>query len=158
MKRNLFALLLIVTISLVMIPSCKEDEGFHQISTIEREIYLKINQYRTENTLSTLVEQFLLFKEGRIISEKLAAGTYQLGDPDAQEDVNEISSNLGGNSNALLTLTSNVEDAEGIVNSLITDPSTSNVLKGIYTQCGVGFSKSSDGLYYIAIMLINIPD
>lgn len=157
MKKKHCFVVIALAFLLIVIPSCKEDEGFHQISQIEREIYLKINTFRTSQGLGSLVEQFLIFKEGRIISEKMAAGTYAPGDPKAQEDLDEITDNLG-TANSLISLTSNLENADSIVNFLTTDPGSSEILKADFTQCGVGFSKGSDDLNYIAILLINIPD
>lgn len=159
MKKKL---LLALSIALIMIfslfPSCKEDEGYHQISEIEREIYLKINSYRTSAELNTLVEQFLLFKEGRIISEKMAADVYVAGDPKAQDDLDELTDNLGGNSNSLIMLNANIENADSIVNFLISEPSAVEILKGDFTQCGVGFSTDNENLHHVAILFMNIPN
>jgi hypothetical protein len=159
MKKRLFVLSIVLAGIILLIPSCKDEEnGFHQVSQIEREIYLKINSFRSSEGLSTLVEQFLMFKEGRVISEKLAAGEYSLDSQLPQNDIDELTTNLGGDANAILTLTSNIEDAESIVNSLIENPSTVEILKGEFSQCGVGFSTGTDQLHYVAIMLINIPN
>jgi uncharacterized protein YkwD len=159
MKKTYF---FVFTISLIIIssllPSCKENEGFHQISDIEREIYLKINNYRASQGLSTLVEQFLLFKEGRVISEKMAADVYNAGDPEAQNDLDELTENLGGNSNSLIMLNSNIANADSIINFLSSEPSAIEILRGTFTQCGVGFSTDSDNLHHIAILLMNIPN
>lgn len=159
MKKRLFILLIALGGTLLLVPSCKDDdEGFHQISQIEREIYLKINDYRSSEELNSLVEQFLLFKEGRIISEKLASGEYILGDPDALKVIDDLTQNLGGTTNSLITLTSDINNADSIVNKLIGDPSASAVLVDEYTQCGIGLSTGSDQLHYIAVILINIPN
>jgi len=158
MKKSYYHLCFALSALILLFSSCKKDEGFHQISQIEREIYLKINDYRSAQGLNSLVEQFLIFKEGRLISEKLAEGIYKPGDPAAQNDVDEITDNLGGTSNALLTFTSNIENADSIVSALSSEDSTAEILRGEFTQCGVGFSTNPYQVHHIAVMLINIPN
>jgi hypothetical protein len=69
-----------------------------------------------------------------------------------------MTSNLGGNSGALPSLTSNVENADSIANYLKNELSLTSILKDEFTQCGVGIAAGSNDLHYIAIILINIPD
>jgi uncharacterized protein YkwD len=157
-KKYIFVISITLIIFFSLFPSCKKDEGFHQISDIEREIYLKINNYRATQELNSLVEQFLLFKEGRVISEKMAADVYTAGDPEAQNDLDELTENLGGNSNSLIMLNSNIANADSIVNFLSSEPSAIVILRGSFTQCGVGFSTDTDNLHHIAILFMNIPN
>ena len=157
MNRRWILILSLFTASLILY-SCKDDEGFHQVSTVERNIYLNINEYRSSEGLPTLVEQFLVFKEARTISDKMASGVYTTGDAKALHDVEAITANLGGTTSALISLTSNIENADSIVNHIIESPSLAEIIKDEFTQCGVGLSSGENQLRYIAIVLINIPN
>jgi len=158
MKRIKFSLCLYAILAIVLISSCEEDEGYHQVSSLERDIYLNINEYRSSNNLGTLVEQFLIFKESRVIAEELVAGTYGPADPQPQQIVEEMATNLGGDSGSVLLLTTGFNNADSIVNALTEDPSTVTLIKGEYNQCGVGVATDKDNINHVAIMLINIPD
>ena len=141
----------------IVIASCDKDDDFHQISTIERAIHTKVNAYRSSKSLEPLVEQFLMFEEARKISNKMANGTYDLGDTRIGQDVTNYMSLLGGDSNGWITLASNIENADSIVNAMIAEPTTRSILEGSFTQSGVGVTLWSDGLYYVCHMFINIP-
>ncbi len=147
--------LILCTLSLI---SCEKDEDFHQISNVERSIHNGINDFREDQGLNRLVEQFLLFKDARDISNGLANGTYQPGSDDISAKVQEISANLGGSGSGWITLVSSTNNPDSIVHTLLEDESTANIYKLTYTQSGVGMSEGSDGLFYICHVLINIPD
>ncbi len=158
MNRKLYPTVLMLAMFSFIITSCKKDDNFHSIKPIEREIHLKINDFRTGEGLSSLVEQFLVFEEARGVSNKLANGTYQNGDPKIQDVVNSFMQNLGGTSNGWISLVSNIENADSIVNAMISDPGTREIIKNEYTQSGVGVSQGDDGLFYVCHIFINIPD
>lgn len=149
--------LVIAMILLMVAPSCKKDDSFHSIKTIEREIHLKINAYRNSQGLNELVEQFPMFEDAREISNKLANGTYNLGDPRIQDVVNQITQNWGGTSNGWVNLNYGLENSDSIVNAMLSDPASLAIIKMPYTQSGVGVSEGKDGQFYICHIFINIP-
>lgn len=142
----------------LVLTSCKKDEDFHQISNVERSIHNGINDFRQDQGLNRLVEQFLLFKDARDISDGLANGTYQPGSNEISARVQEISANLGGTGSGWINLVSSTNNPDSIVHTLLEDESTANIYKLSYTQSGVGVSEGSDGFFYICHVLINIPD
>ncbi|MFW5820864.1 MAG: CAP domain-containing protein [Bacteroidota bacterium] len=156
--KNRISFLFFLASFILCMQSCGEEENFHQIAPVEREVYLKINQYRTTNGLNSLVEQFLLFKEARMVAEKIAANDYELNDPEAEQDLGELADNLGGTSHALLTFPIEEKDASLIMNYLKASAEYSELLLGEYTQCGVGISTDNEGKHYAVIMLVQIPD
>ena len=156
--KNRISFLFLLSIFILSIHSCGEEESFHQITPVEREVYLKINNYRTTNGLNSLVEQFLLFKEARMVAEKIAANDYELDDPAAEQDLDEMADNLGGTSHALITFPIEQEDSDLIMNYLKASIEYSELLLGEYTQCGVGISTDNEGNHYVVIMLVQIPD
>ncbi len=155
MNKNTFIIILFI---LFLAPGCGEEESFHQISQIEREVYLEINNYRTSQELNSLVEQFLLFKEARMVAEKIAANDYALDDPKADQDLNELADNLGGTSHKLLTFFIEEKTSGAIMNFLKNSPEYAESLVGEYTQCGVGISTDPENNHYVVIMLVEIPD
>lgn len=156
MKKNYFIISLIALV--FTISGCGEEESFHQVSQVEREVYLKINEFRTTNELESLVEQFLLFKEARMVSKKIAADDYEINDPEAEQDLNELADNLGGTSHALLAFSINEKNANTIINYLKNSPEFSELLLDEYSQCGVGIATDPENNHYVAIMLVEIPD
>lgn len=156
MIKKYFSISLIALV--FIISGCGEDESFHQVSQVEREVYLKINEFRSSNELESLVEQFLLFKEARMVSEKIAADDYDINDPEAEQDLNELADNLGGTSHALLSFPINEKNANTIINYLKNSPELSELLLGEYTQCGVGIATDPESNHYVVIMLVEIPD
>lgn len=158
MKKNLNSFIIAVTTLLFIMPGCGEEESFHQISRVEREVYLEINNYRTANELSSFVEQFLLFKEARMVAEKIAANDYELNDTEAEQDLNKLADNLGGTSHALLSFSIEEKTVDAILNHLKNTPEYSELLLGEYTQCGVGISTDPENKHYVIIMLVEIPD
>ncbi len=158
MKKSIICLFILLSALMIGTTNCGEEEGFHQIAQIEREVYLKINNYRTSNGLSSLVEQFLLFKEARMVSDKIASNAYDLNDPEAKQDLGELADNLGGTSYALLTFSVEVENSDSIMNRMKRTPEYTDILLGEYSQCGVGFSTDSDNNHFVAVMFVEIPD
>ena len=158
MKKKVNSFIIAATTLLFIMSGCGEDESFHQISRVEREVYLEINNYRTSNALSSLVEQFLLFKEARMVAEKIAANDYELNDTKAEQDLDELADNLGGTSHALISFSIGEKTADAITNHLKNSPEYSELLLGEYTQCGVGISTDPENNHYVVIMLVEIPD
>jgi uncharacterized protein YkwD len=158
MKKQILLPFLVSMAVLLGVQSCGEEESFHQITQIEREVYLKINEYRSSNGLGSLVEQFLLFKEARIVSERIAANEYELDDPEAEQDLNEMADNLGGTSHFLMTFPIEAENADIIVDYMIATQAYSEAMLGEYSQCGVGFATDNEGNHYVTVMLVEIPD
>ncbi|MCF8378839.1 MAG: hypothetical protein K9H49_04630 [Bacteroidales bacterium] len=157
-KKYLISLLLTIFILSFSLPSCKKDDNFHSISNVERAIHNKINEYRVSKGLNPLVEQFLYFEEARKISNKLADGTYEYGDPEIQSAIDDFSVLLGGTSNGHVIMTSNIENADSIVNAMLNVPSVVVLVESEFTQSGVGVSKSIEGLYHICHVFVNIPN
>ena len=157
-KYSKLTLILVVFTASVFISSCDKDDDFHSISTVERAIHIKVNEYRSTQGLSLLVEQFLAFEEARKISNKLANGTYQSSDPQIQSAVDDFSALLGGTSNGSIIMTYNIENADSIVNTMLDFPSIVEIIESEFTQSGVGVSKSTDGIYHICHLFVNIPN
>ena len=159
MKKYYKLLLILVVFTFsVIISSCKKDDDFHSISTIETEIHNKVNDYRSFQGLSTLVMQPLAFEEARKISDKLANGTYQSDDPQIQSAVENFASLLGGTNHGSIIMTSNIENADSIVNTMLDFPSIVEIIERDYTQSGVGVSESTDGIFHICHLFVNIPN
>lgn len=158
MKKKFNWLILLIFGILLAGQSCQKDDNFHSIKSVEREIHNKVNDYRASKGLNTLVEQYLIFEEARKVSNKLANGTYTLGDPLIQDFVNELTQNLGGNSNGWISITSGIENADTIVNAMLDDAFAVNIIEKEYTQSGVGVSEGQDGIFYVCHILINIPN
>jgi len=156
-KYNKISLILTIFSLSLALSSCNKDDDFHSISNVERAIYIKINEYRVSQNLNTLVDQFLYFEESRRISNKLANGTYQYDSPEIQTDIENFYSLLGGTTYGNIITTSNIENADSIVNAVLDVPSFVDLIKKEFTQYGVGVSKSADGIYHICQVFVNIP-
>lgn len=157
-KYYKLTLILAISTASVFISSCDKDDDFHSISTVELAIHNKVNEYRSLQGLSKLVMQPLAFEEARKISDKLANGIYQSDDPQIQSDVNDFASLLAGTSNGFIIMTSNIENADSIVNAMLDFPSIVELIESEFTQSGVGVSKSTEGIYHICHLFVNIPD
>lgn len=157
-KLNKISLILTIFTFSLALSSCNKDDDFHSISSVERAIHNKINEYRVSQGLDPLVEQFLYFEEARKISNNLANGTYVYGDPEIQTAIDNFSVLLGGTSNGHVIMTSNIENADSIVNAMLAVPSVVVLVTSEFTQSGVGVSKSETGIFHFCQVFVNIPN
>ncbi len=152
-----FRIMIAVIAASVIITACNKDDDFHSISPIELSIHNRVNEYRTSQGITTLIQQFLLFEEARKISDKLASGVYSSGDPKIQEDINNFSALINGNSNASIVMALDTNVVDSIFDVMINSPGGIDVLEGQFTQSGVGVSEDPDGIFHICHVFVNIP-
>ena len=150
------ALIVLVFGASIVITSCDKDDDFHSIAPLERSIHNRVNEYRISQDLSTLVEQFLMFEEARKISDKLAKGTYESGDPRIQEDINNFTVLLNGSSNGSIIMAVNTNIVDSIFDVMFNSPGGLDIIEGQFTQSGVGVSADADGIFHICHIFMNI--
>lgn len=150
--------ILFIFLTILFFSSCGSDSDFHSIREIEDEIHNKINSYRIEEGLSSISKNYLVFNEARTLSDRMSNGTYEITDPGLQQYLDNFTQNLGGNGNGLVTMISDIENADSIVNAMLGDSATAALIKKDFTLSGVGVSPGNDGLFYVCHMFINIPD
>ena len=158
MKRadvlKVFALSIFV---LIVIHSCKKDEGFHQVTAIEKQIHEKINDYRKDEGLNALVFQPILFKEARAHSLRMVNGAIDPGYDGLQEVFDDLRSKLGGgNAGAIVELTY-LTNASDIAELFMESTSKDSVLLGTFTQSGVGYATAENQINYITVLFLDIP-
>ena len=137
--------------------SCKKDEGFHQVSAIERQIHEKVNDYRKTKDLDVLNFQFILFSEARAHSLRMVNGSIDPGYEGLDIVFDDLRNKLGaGNVGAIVELTE-LNDANNIVNLIREIASKDSVLLGQFNQAGVGFASDKNNLNYITLLFLDIP-
>jgi len=156
---RIFKFFLFLLSFLFILVSCeKDDEGFHQISQIETRIHNLINEYRTLKGLNNLVLQPLMFKEARIHSDRMANGLIEVGDETIDERFASVKEKIGGTAEGWVILSSNVTVADSIVEKMISEKTTADIIEQEYTQSGVGVSYDKNGTAYVTHMYLLIPD
>lgn len=159
MKKTFSLLVLLVfTLFLLSVPSCKEDEDFTHVSAFEKQIHDLVNAYRSTQGLNELVLQFVMVKEAQEHSADWAGGL--LGDDPTQGLTSRfltIIDKIGGTeTDAILSVFGNVP-ADTIVNYWINQAEMREILEGNYTQSGPGVATDEDGLLYITHLFLNVP-
>ena len=156
MKMTTLFKLVTGMVLLFMIHSCKEDEGFHQITPIEQQIHKNINDYRKENGMEPLVFQFPLFVEARAYSLRMINGVVQ---PEEGLDVifNELKSKFGSVDDGAIIELTNLNNAVNIVDLFKTDDYHDSIMLGKFTQAGVGFASKDIGINYVTVLFLDIP-
>jgi hypothetical protein len=149
-------IILFIAMSTIFI-SCKKDEPYHHISTIETALINKMNEYRTELTLPKLVTNHIMFREARELSDKLAANEISIHDNVIPVKLQELTSNFGGKENAWLVLESQYEIADSIIAQIKRDSTANEMIKRQFTQAGIGISSNSDGNSTVCLLFMNIP-
>jgi uncharacterized protein YkwD len=150
-------LLIVLSVFAFVIYSCKEDEGFHQISAVEQQIHQKINDHRLSNQLSSLVFQPLLFKEARTHSLKMA-NRKTLTDEGIEDVIDELINKIGGTEAGYIIDMNQYAIADSIVKQIILNTDTNELVLGNFTQAGVGVAADSSKINYITVLFLNIPD
>jgi uncharacterized protein YkwD len=157
MYKNMLKLSLVSFAAFFIIFSCKKDEGFHQVSAIEKQIHEEINNYRQDSGLNALVFQPILFREARAHSLRMVNGAISPGYDGLDAVFNDLSSKLGsGDAGAIVELT-DVSTAKAIVELFIENASKNDVLLGKFTQSGVGYATDDSNINYITVLFLDIP-
>ncbi len=159
MKILLKPITALAILGLVSTWSCKkDDDDFTRVTAFEKAIHDEVNDHRVSQGLNELVLQFVMVKEAKIHSEKMANGEIELGYETIEDRFDVVKDKLGGtNYGALVSYTRN-QTAEELVASWIADTSYVKVLEGEYTQSGPGTAQASDGGTYVTHMFLNIPE
>jgi hypothetical protein len=141
-----------------IIHSCKkDDDGYHQISALENNVGMKINEHRTNEGLSSLVSQYIMFEQAHYLSKKMANGVIEVGGTEINDKLAEITDNFGGDQSAWLAYTCAYADADSIFNVIYKDEPSLSLIEEQFTQLGVGVYTGSDNLSYVCLLFMNIP-
>lgn len=141
-----------------LVYSCKkDDDGYHQISSLENSVQLKINEYRTGEGLNNFVSNYIMFEEAHYLSKKLANGVIEVDGSEINDKLAEITSNFGGDQSAWLAYTCAYADADSIFNVVYMDEPSLELIEGQFTQLGVGVYTGTDNLSYVCLLFMNIP-
>lgn len=152
--------LLLAVILVFTIVSCKKDDdgSFHQISALETQVHNRINNFRESKGLNTLVLQPIMFEEARIHSDRMANGVIDDNGEGIDERFAAIKEKIGGTSQGWIILSGPYNNADSIVNHMISDTSVVKIITREYTQSGVGISYNDSGMAFITHLFLNIPD
>lgn len=144
------------TIVLIVINSCKKDDDFHQITSIEKQIHQKVNDYRVGEGLNALVFQPILFREARAHSTKITNGTIEPGYEGLDVVFDDLRSKLGsGDAGAIVKLT-DLTNSHDIVELTKENSLSDSIMLGTFTQSGVGYV-TKENINYITILFLDIP-
>lgn len=141
---------------LIFLFSCKKEDEFLQVSTVELQIQQKINNQRLVKKQNTLVFQPLLFNQARKHSIKMA-NNKNLTDEGLDLVFNDLKSKIGGSNTGYILETCEFAIADSIFNKISSDPANADLINGLYTQVGIGISADADKLNYITVLFLNIP-
>jgi len=158
MKNQLFtAFLLILSALGFFINSCSKDEGFYEISALEKQIHKEINDHRIENQLPALVFQSLLFKEARKHSISMA-NSGEITDEGLDVVFDDLISKIGGDAYGSIVDSNQYAVADSIVKRFFSETEIEALTLGTFTQGGVGVYAGTDKINYITVMFLNIPE
>lgn len=147
-------LLFLITLP-VMLFSCNDDNGgYTQVKTIEHLIYLNVEEYREDNSLSgPFVEQYLIVKEAQLYSYKMANGIEEVGTQGLNEHYSTLNEKIGIYNFHALALQTDTNDEDQIFTELLQIPGADSTLLADVTQCGVGVEADGNGLIYVTVIL-----
>ncbi len=157
MKTTFKKLIILLFVVSIVVVSCKKDEPPHHITTIETAVLNKMNDYRDGQSLNKLVTNYVMFKEARELSDRLAGNEINIHENVIPAKLKELTSNFGGKENGWLVLESRYEIADSIIAQIKSDSTATEMIKRKFTQAGVGVSSNADGNSIICLLFMYIP-
>ncbi len=154
---HIFKLLPVLALTIILFSCEKEEEGFHQITGIESQVHNQINQYRESNGMNKIVSQYIMFKEARIHSQKMANDLVATDGTGINERFNVVKEKIGGTDTGYIILTCDYYIADSIVNKMLSFQENLDVIEQNYTQSGVGIVHDDKGKVFVTHMFLNIP-
>jgi len=152
-----FKVLLFSFIVGLIVYSCKKDEGFHQVTVIEKQLHQEINNYRKDSSLDALFFLPILFREARAHSLRMVNGVISPGYEGLDVVFDDLRAKLGsGDAGAIVELTFST-NAKNIVELFKENSSKDSVLLGKFTHAGVGFATDKSNINYITVLFLDIP-
>ena len=148
--------LLFIIVSIIFV-SCKKDEPYHSISTLETSVINKMNEYRTGQSLKKLVTNYVVCREAHELSDQLASNEISINDNVIPTKLQELTKNFGGKENGWLVLECQYEIADSIIAQIKRVNTSDEMIKKQFTQAGVGISSNAKGISIICLLFMNIP-
>jgi len=154
---NLFKKMVVVCLALVIISSCEKDEGFTQVTVFEKGIHDAINAHRVSIGKEKMVLQYLMAKDAKDYSAKLASGVQDFNTNGILEKLDIFKNNLKGDAAAVWITTCMYENADSVLSIALNNAEIKETIEGDFTQSAVGAVEGENGTFYITHLLLRIP-
>jgi hypothetical protein len=158
MKR--FAPALIMLILLVLF-SCKKDEGYISMSAIEGAVWIEINEFRTDNSKNAATANYdTMVEQAKIFSAQMAAGDQPVDGSGLTDIWNTIYERWGGTNQISIvsktTKGSSDISVEDIIDPIKNNAKTAEALLEDINIGGVGIAYDSKGNAYTTILMMKV--
>jgi len=142
---------------LIIVSSCKKDEGFTQVSDFERSIHNLVNQHRVSVGKSEMTHTFLLMDDAQEYSAKMANETVAFGTAGIAQALEEQRIDIGGDATGVWVGYTEYEIADTVVNRALRNPDIKTLLESDFNLSAVGTAKDANGNFYITHLLMHKP-
>lgn len=146
----------IILIIFLCTEGCKKETLTH-MTDFEMKIYNAVNDYRASKSLPDITLQVLMIDDAQNYSGKMADGTVTYGADDIMSSLDILKTNLGGDASGAVVQYSEYENADTVVNRMVSDQVKREVIEQDFNQTAVGTAKDSKGNWYITQIFIHIP-
>jgi len=158
MKRFAPALIMF---SLLVLFSCKKDEGYISMSAVESAVWIEINEFRTDNAKDAVTANYdTMVEQAKIYSAQMAAGDQPVDGSGLTDIWNTINERWGGTNQISIvsktTKGSSDISVEDIIDPIKDDTKTGEALLEDVNIGGVGISFDSEGNAYTTILMMMV--
>jgi uncharacterized protein YkwD len=146
------SLILICVISNSLLAQNKPD------TVLENQVFIKINQYRTQRGLPPFKKMPIVAQQAQEHSISMAMGKTAFSHDGFSIRIQKVRSQLSGVMGAAENVAMGTVSLDEIIRSWINSEGHKENILGNYTHTGVGVAKSTDGsLYYTQIFIVYKP-
>jgi hypothetical protein len=154
-KLNILRGIFFVSLILLIVNACKDDESFTQVSAFEKGINDAVNDYRVTIGKPKMNLQFLLMDDAKAYSLKMANESVPFGIEGVTADLENQKVLLGADSSAAWVAYCEYENPDSVLSIALKDPESKRKIEGYFNQSAVGTAKDVNGNWYITGLMLH---